>query len=112
MIAFLHYLDVQRQISPWFRKLDLMSVGTTLLMLASGKTMAAFFPPNSKLHFFIIGAAIEAILLPTAVLPVNEMIRTSGCWTRNSPALGPRPKTTLKTPLGNPISCKELIESH
>ncbi len=74
LILLLHYLDVHKQISPWFRNADLTRVCTTFSTSASWKTMAAFLPPNSRLSFFIMGAANPAIRWPTAVLPVNEMI--------------------------------------
>ena len=43
-------------------------------MSASSKTMAAFFPPHSRLSFFIMGAAMAAMRAPTTVLPVNDTI--------------------------------------
>ena len=58
------HLEVQRQISPWLRKHDRIIVGMTFSSRASGKMMAAFFPPISKLSFFIIGAARAAIFSP------------------------------------------------
>ena len=48
------------------------------------------------------GAETLCILLPTAVLPVNEMTGTEECFTRASPALGPVPLTMLHTPGGRP----------
>ena len=58
---------------------------------ASANTNAAFFPPNSKLSFFIIGAATLAMWRPIKVEPVKEITLTSGCCTKASPALDPRP---------------------
>lgn len=48
--------------------------------------------------------AISATRLPTAVDPVKEVIATSGCPTRCSPASRPRPVTMLITPSGMPAS--------
>lgn len=48
--------------------------------------------------------AISATRLPTAVDPVNEVITTSGCPTRCSPASLPTPVTMLITPSGMPAS--------
>ncbi|CAB4879831.1 unannotated protein [freshwater metagenome] len=42
--------------------------------------------------------------LPTAVLPVNPILRTIGCSTNRHPASGPVPTTTCKTPSGIPAS--------
>ena len=42
------------------------------------------------------------ILLPTGVLPVNEITGTLGWVTIASPALGPVPNTILQTPAGRP----------
>ena len=56
----------------------------------------------------LLPPANEAIRRPMRVLPVKEIIRTSGCVTRASPALLPRPHTRLRTPAGSPTSSKIL----
>ena len=43
-----------------------------------------------------------AIFSAVAVLPVNEMRGTSGCWTMAAPVSGPVPNTRLQTPGGSP----------
>ncbi len=43
--------------------------------------MAAFFPPNSRLNFLNIGAAVAATILPVAVPPVKEIALIFGCST-------------------------------
>ena len=59
---------------------------------ASANTNAAFFPPNFKLSFFIIGTATLAMWQPIKVEPVKEItFLTSGGCTTASPALDPRP---------------------
>src|SRR5262249_40064544 len=39
---------------------------------------------------------------PTAVEPVKEILRISGCVTRASPMAEPGPESTCSTPAGNP----------
>ena len=41
---------------------------------------------------------------PTAVEPVKQTLRTSGCVTKRSPTTVPLPGTTVKTPSGIPAS--------
>src|SRR5260370_37366051 len=41
---------------------------------------------------------------PTALEPVNEIARTSGCSSSGAPASGPYPVTILITPFGMPAS--------
>src|SRR5574343_2031382 len=59
-------------------------------------------PPSSIENFF--RPAALTMRLPVAVEPVKEMERTSGCETNGSPALSPKPCTTLNTPGGMPAS--------
>ena len=40
--------------------------------------------------------------LPTSLLPVSEILSTSGCVHRASPSCPPGPVMTLSTPLGMP----------
>src|SRR4029077_4215849 len=49
-------------------------------------------------------AAVVPTIRPTAVEPVSEMARTSGCSINGPPTCGPKPETMLITPLGMPAS--------
>ena len=44
---------------------------------------------KNHLRRFIIGAAMQAILFPISVLPVNDIIFASGWRTKASPAVAP-----------------------
>ena len=66
--------------------------------------MLAFLPPSSSVSGFTWSAHSRMICLPTAVDPVNTILRTSGCPTRCSPASAPVPRTTWKTSGGSPAS--------
>ena len=59
--------------------------------LQSAKMMFGFLPPNSNDSFLNLGAAIEAILSPALVLPVNDIALMAGCETIASPQPGPVP---------------------
>lgn len=76
----------------------------------SAKMIAGFLPPSSSESFLNFGAAIDAILSPALVLPVNEMAFTSGCDTIASPAPGPVPCRIFNTPAGKPASL-QIFES-
>lgn len=58
-----------------------------------------------------VAVAISATRLPTAVDPVKEVMTTSGCPTRCSPASLPVPVTTLITPSGIPASVAACANS-
>ena len=73
---------------------------------ATANINAAFFPPNSKLSFFINGTATLAMWQPIKVEPVKEITLTSGGCTTASLALDPRPWIRFKTPRGTPTSWK------
>src|SRR5262245_39683139 len=64
--------------------------------------MLGFFPPSSRAIFLNMGAAVRAISAPVIVPPVNDNVRTFGCFTSAAPALAPRPCTMLRTPAGSP----------
>ena len=66
---------------------------------ASSNTTNGLLPPSSMLNFFSPAAC--TMRLPVAVLPVNEIARTSGCAHSGSPAPLPVPCTTLSTPFGH-----------
>lgn len=69
---------------------------------ASSKTTKGALPPSSRCSRLTVAVAISATRLPTAVDPVNEVMATSGCPTRRSPASFPVPVTMLTTPSGMP----------
>ena len=62
----------ERKAETWLRKAALSKVGMALSSLASLKTMAAFFPPSSRLRRFIIGAG------------TNRFLSINTIWTWNS----------------------------
>src|SRR5271163_4147505 len=45
-------------------------------------------------------AAARMMIFPTSVEPVNDSLRTSGCWASGPPHSSPRPVSTLSTPGG------------
>src|ERR1700758_54180 len=72
--------------------------------VGSSSTIMGFFPPSSKEQCLKLFAAVVPTVRPTAVEPVSEIARTSGCSVRGAPTLDPNPLTTLITPLGTPAS--------
>ena len=65
--------------------------------------MAADLPPSSSVHGLSFSAAILAISLPTAELPVNVNLSSSGLAVSARPVSGP-PGTIDSTPSGRPAS--------
>ena len=74
-------LEPHKHIWPWFEKELNTDVDTALSKSQSAKTILGFFPPNSKLSFLNMGAAMAAILLPVSVPPVNEIALIFGFCT-------------------------------
>src|SRR6476661_442284 len=72
--------------------------------LASSSTIIGFLPPNSSEQCLKLLAAVVPTMRPTAVEPVSEIARTSGCSISGPPTAGPNPLTMLITPLGTPAS--------
>src|SRR6478672_4302093 len=72
--------------------------------LASSSTIMGFLPPSSREQCLKLLAAVVPTMRPTAVEPVSEMARTSGCSMSGPPTSGPYPLTILITPLGTPAS--------
>src|SRR5215469_13878539 len=72
--------------------------------LASSSTIIGFLPPSSSEQCLKLLAAVVPMVLPTALDPVKEIARTSGCSSSGKPASGPNPLTMLITPLGTPAS--------
>src|SRR3954468_19113111 len=71
---------------------------------ASSSTIMGFFPPSSSEQCLKLLAAVVPMVFPTALDPVNEIARTSGCSSSGAPASGPNPLTMFTTPLGTPAS--------
>ncbi|SSS89280.1 Uncharacterised protein [Acinetobacter baumannii] len=65
-------------------------------------TMTAAFEPSSRLTFF--NPALLRIPIPTAGLPVNEMLFTRESVTNLSPITEPLPVTKLNAPAGKSVS--------
>jgi len=81
---------------------------------ASLKKMLGDLPPNSSETRLSWSAALRMMIRPTAALPVNAILRTSGCVTIGAPAPGPSPVTTLSTPGGKmsaAISASLIVDS-
>ncbi len=66
--------------------------------------MPAAFPPSSRCMG--LGPAPAAMLRPTDVEPVKEIIEMSAWEARTSPISLPGPVITLSTPAGSPASSK------
>src|SRR5258708_30220611 len=74
--------------------------------LASFRTIIGFLPHNSSEQCLKIFAAVVPMVLPTALDPVNETARTSGCSAIGAPASAPKPVTRFTTPLGSQASVR------
>ncbi len=76
---------VQR--SPLFEKIMNTAASIARSQSASSNTTNGLLPPSSIENF--LSPATCTMRLPVAVLPVNEIARTSGCLTSASPAVRP-----------------------
>jgi hypothetical protein len=83
--------EPQRQISPWFQKLERIDVAMHSSRSASAKITFGFLPPSSSDSYLNFGAAAAATFAPVIVPPVNEIAATSSCSQRAAPAPGPVP---------------------
>ena len=63
-------------------------------------------PPSSSVTRLVPAAASAVTRSPVGVEPVNATLRTRGWVTSASPASGPVPVTTLRTPGGSPASAR------
>src|SRR6266576_1080583 len=72
--------------------------------LASLSTIMGFLPPNSSEQCLKLFAAVVPMVRPTALDPVNDTARTSGCSSMGAPVCGPNPVTIFTTPFGTPAS--------
>ncbi len=66
--------------------------------------MLADLPPNSIISFLTFSEEYSIILLPTSLLPVNEIISTLLSEHNACPSFSPLPTIILTTPLGRPAS--------
>src|ERR1041384_985593 len=78
---------------------------------ASAKKMLGDLPPSSNVTRFTVSAACLTMILPTAALPVNAILLTSGCCTSGAPQVSPNPVMTLTTPGGTPTSLSQFAIS-
>ena len=74
---------------PWLWKMAKAEPFTAAGRLASSKTMLAPLPPSSSWTRFRLPAELSTIRRPTAVEPVNAILRTSGWLASRSPAVWP-----------------------
>src|ERR1039458_2654370 len=58
---------------------------------ASAKKILGDLPPSSRVTRFTVSAACFTMILPTAALPVNAILLTSGCCTSGAPQDSPKP---------------------
>ena len=84
---------------PWLKKMPLTIPSTAWSMGASSKMMFAALPPSSRVAFFLVPAMDRAIILPTAVEPVNASLSMPG-WPTIACRWRPAPVTMLTTPGG------------
>src|SRR5438093_10876023 len=75
------------------------SRGATWAGSTSGSTLAGSLPPSSSVTRFRSSAAARMIFLPVGTLPVNEILRTSGCAVIHAPTSS-LPPSTLSVPRG------------
>src|SRR5439155_20570030 len=71
---------------------------------ASLSTIMGFLPPSSSEQCLKLLAAVVPMVRPTALDPVNDTARTSGCSSMGAPASAPNPVTIFTTPFGIPAS--------
>ena len=91
------------QIWPWCRNEPQAPADAAPGTSASSSTISAELPPSSRCTRLRCWAASAPTCRPTAVEPVNEMIRTTGSVISASPASGP-PGSTCSSPSGRPAS--------
>src|SRR5580704_13366818 len=96
------------QTSPWLMKTPNRAPSMAASKSASAKKMFGDLPPSSSVTRFTVSAACFTIILPTAALPVNAILLTSGCWTSGAPQVSPKPVMMLTTPGGRPQPAKYL----
>ena len=89
-----------RQTWPAFSNAPAKMPGATVLTSASSSTIEASLPPSSSEMRFRVSAAADITLVPVAVEPVNEILRTSGWWVSASPR-SLLSAITLSTPFGS-----------
>src|SRR3984893_13358195 len=79
---------------------------------ASAKKMLGDLPPSLRVTRLTVSAACLTIIFPTAPLPVNAILLTSGCCTRDAPQVSPKPVMMLTTPGGRPTSASQFAISN
>ena len=94
---------VHTQVCPVFLNFERSAPETAESRLASSKTIKGALPPSSIDTFFIVSAQFRVNILPMAVEPVKESLRTIGLSVNALPiSLELVPTTTFRMPLGIP----------
>src|SRR5680860_1372814 len=93
-----------QQSCPAFSNTEYGAVAAAFSRSASAKTMLALLPPSSRVTRLTWSAHPAMICLPTAVEPVNTILRTVGLVTNLSPTTEPLPGKTWNRPSGRPAS--------
>src|SRR2546427_768908 len=99
------------QTSPWLINTPKSAPSIAASKSASAKKIFGDFPPSSSVTRFTVSAACLTMVLPTAALPVNAILLTSGCCTSGAPQLSPKPVMIFTTPGGNPTSVSQVAIS-
>src|SRR5438132_10109395 len=87
---------------PALRYLEARAPSTAASRSASSNTMKGALPPSSIEAFLTVFEHCSRRILPTAVEPVNVILRTRGLEVTSPPIGAELPVSTLKTPLGIP----------
>ena len=83
---------------------------TAASISASSKTIYGALPPSSIDTFFMVSAELRTSVFPTAVDPVNEILRTSWLAIMASLISEVLPATAFSTPSGTP-ACFASVSS-
>jgi hypothetical protein len=95
--------ESRKQVCPEFMNDVPRSAASVTSRSASSSTIAADFPPSSRVTGMSRSPQLRAMMRPAAVDPVKAILSTPGCLTSASPVSRP-PVTTLTTPGGNPTA--------
>ena len=90
--------------------LDAIALAATA-MSASSNTITGAWPPSSIVARFMCRPAMAASCLPTAVEPVKEILRMTGCGMRYDEISAGSPYTRFTVPAGTPASAKARMSS-
>ncbi len=93
-----------QQSCPAFSNTAYGAVAAAFSRSESANTTFADLPPSSSVTAFTCSAQPAITCLPTAVEPVNTILRTRSCVTNRSPTTEPLPGSTWNSPSGSPDS--------